>query len=192
MIDQVLYISKGISDLPRTSEMWVKCTFEQKKQAISDYIIGCRGYAPSPNMIFIRKVEFDIPDTSTIYDLKRQLERIKNECGIECFQICIDRAERKCYMLFDWYDYEKQVNGNLYEAHQYRLSVIIMKAIGRPIHSSSPLWLRYFMQDAYKNDPKVFDNLLDWVKHQQPGKENYSMLRISLEYAKQVCQGLEK
>lgn len=192
MDKKIIKVVKRSSDLDHTSEMWVKCSYEERRQEIVNFITDNKGYEPSPNMMFIREVVFDVPDHATIYDLKHSLEQIKRDCGLDCFQISIDRANRKAHMLFDWYDRNAQECVYLYITLEYKLSVILLKATKSPIPMTSGSWLRYYIFDEYNDNPEVFDDFLDWAKHQDISKEQYEFLRFSFEFLKFMCQGLTK
>ena len=185
MIQQVFKIIPRQRDLHPTKEMWVGESYESREAKI----IAANGTVPHANMKFVREVTFEIKKSTTINDLRALAVCIKEECVIECFQISINRQKNVAHMLFDWYDYDNRQCFYLYESYQMAMSAMII----RKLHLSFPKdlsskWLRYFLTRKYKDNNKIYKQLLEELKHKNLTKEAFRLLRQMTEYIEDVCK----
>ena len=92
-------------------------------------------------------------------------------------------------MLFDWYDYDNRQCFYLYESYQMAMSAMIISKL----HLSFPKdlsskWLRYFLTRKYKDNNKIYKQLLEELKHKNLTKEAFRLLRQMTEYIEDICK----
>ena len=185
MIQQVFKIIARQRDLHPTKEFWVGDTYAARQEKI----IAANGSVPHANMKFIREVVFEIKKTTTLDELKSLARSIKEECVIECFQISINRQKSVAHMLFDWYDYKAKQCFYLYESYQMAMSAMIVRKLRLPFPQKlSSKWLRYFLTREYKENPVIYQQLLEELKHKQLTKKNFRLIRQMTEYVEDVCE----
>ena len=165
MIQQVFKIIPRQRDLHPTKEMWVGESYESREAKI----IAANGSVPHANMKFVREVTFEIKKSITINDLRALAVSIKEECVIDCFQISINR--------------------HLYESYQMAMSTMILSKLHLPFPQNlNSKWLRYFLTRKYKDNNKIYKQLLEELKHKNLTKEAFSLLRQMTEYTEEMCK----
>ena len=185
MIQQVFKIIPRQRDVHPTKEMWVGESYESREAKI----IAANGTVPHANMKFVREVTFEIKKSITINDLRALAVSIKEECVIDCFQISINRQKNVAHMLFDWYDYEQHQCFYLYESYQMAMSTMILSKLHLPFPQNlNSKWLRYFLTRKYKDNNKIYKQLLEELKHKNLTKEAFRLLRQMTEYTEEMCK----
>lgn len=175
-------------DLDQTAEYWESDTYYYRKESIINYIRDKRGSAPSINMQFIRECSFMITDKVTILELVYLAEELRKLFLIDCFEISIDRVSSTAHMLFDFYNKKEQKCIYINKTQHAIFSVLIVKHLKLPVEEPDSCWLRYFMFIDFYDNKDVFDQLLEWSKHQNITSSSYSALQDCLQYCKQLCQ----
>lgn len=192
MIEDVIKITRRKTDLASTTEYWQECSYAEKERQIFEFIkekIGCK---PSDHMKYIQEVSFAIMPQTLLCDLQSLAKDIADVFPIQCFQISIDRSKNQAHMLFDWYDRKNECNFQMYNSLQYRLSAMILIKLNLPCDMLDIQWYRHLLLSDFRSNPKIFEELLEWVRHQKPGKKQYQLIETSLLYIKNVCLGLVK
>ena len=193
MTEDIIKFSKGKKDLKSATEMWIGESFASRRDKILSFIEHKTGFPPSPNMQFIREGIFRIKSTTTLEQLRALAVKIKEECTIDCFQISINRRQNQARMLFDWYDYKEGKCFYLFSTYQMNLSVLIVRFLDLPLpRQIAPTWFRYFLLREYKDDKNSFRQLLDLLKHSKLTKKQFRLLKDSITYIENLCQGLVK
>ncbi|MBR0524099.1 MAG: hypothetical protein IJK09_03990 [Prevotella sp.] len=193
MIDNVIKFSPRKTDLANSSEIWVGESYASRRDKIVSFIEENTEFPPSPNMKYIREGIFRIKKTTTMEQLRRLAERIKEECVIDCFQISINRHLNQARMLFDWYDYKENKCFYLFTTYQMNLSVLIIRFLDLPLPSNiTPQWLRYFILREYNDNKNSFKELLERLKYARLSKKQFLLLNDIIAYAEKVCQGIVK
>lgn len=187
-IEEFLTIKTATKDLPDTLEAWKSSTYKERKQSVVKHSIEYRGCEPALNMNFLKRVTFGIEKKVELHHLFGLCQKIQDKFGIECFQITIDRKNNLVHMLFDWYDRETNTCRYLYKAKIYSLTVMVIQSLELPYPFISGRWLYYFLKEEFVNNPDIFDNLEDWVKHQNPPAKTYTVLKNLIEYGKEKCK----
>lgn len=189
MIENIIKFCPRQKDLYKYKEFWSCDSFNSRKGKILDYIFLTKGSVPSRNMKFIREGIIDVPDRISIDDLLNMTIRIRKECVIDCFQISIDRRQKKAHLLFDWYDRKENKCVNIYEALQYHLSVLIARELDIILPDNlDGIWLRHYLCREYKDNPMVYQEILDRMKHMSLGKRHYQILKKAISYVEKICK----
>lgn len=192
MEQEIVSTYRGTTDLKPTDEYWQSCTYSSREKSIIDYIKEHTGGYPSRLMMYIREMVFDIDENTTIYTLQQLAIQIRKKFKIDCFQISIDRDKNQAHMLFDWYDRDQQSIIFIYPTLQHQLSAMIFQNLNLALKTPNQQWLRYLLKYEFERDPQIYDNLLEWIKHQSPSQKQYKVMKTSLDYIKCICQGLVK
>lgn len=102
-------------DLSKNNESWEQTKISDRLQAIKDHCLEKSGRKLQKNAEPIREAVVNIKPTTTMSDLRRLSDALKNELKIEAFQIHIHRDEGKsreelnhhAHIVFDWQDKDK-------------------------------------------------------------------------------------
>lgn len=180
------------SDLDLQPEFWQRDSYEDIHNAIMAFFNTATGFLPSKNLRPIREGVFPIVEKTTINDLKAVAKKIEQKFVIDCFQIAIDRKDNTAHMLFDFCNKKTARCVKLNRSQQIALSVLILRSLNLPRPKSASLWLRFFLTSEYSDDPKVFADILNHLKHAGLSKRKYHIARDVLKYVQMVCQGLVK
>lgn len=188
MTSDFLKFAKGTTDLDsHVREYWKQCSYQERYDEVSNYIQQQTGYPPSSNMQFIRELEFFITDKTTLFDISLLIPIIKKEFVIDCFQISIDRIENKAHLLFDWYDRKNNKQIYLYPTILYRLQALIIRTLNLPYLDSDDKLSYYLMLEDYLQNKSIYNDILDWVKHQNPSPRTYKILKNIIYYITTLC-----
>ena len=103
------------ADLSKNNETWEQSKISDRLQEIKDLCLEKSGRKLQKNAEPIREAVVNIKSTTTMSDLMRLSERLKNELKIEVFQIHIHRDEGKsrtelnnhAHLVIDWQDKSK-------------------------------------------------------------------------------------
>ena len=102
-------------DLSKNNESWEQSKISDRLQEIKDLCLAKSGRKLQKNAEPVREAVVNIKSTTTMADLMRLSERLKNELKIEVFQIHIHRDEGKsrtelnnhAHLVIDWQDKSK-------------------------------------------------------------------------------------
>ena len=155
MIDNVLTIKTGFSDLLPMPEFYQVVTYSQKREELLSLIYEKKNFKPFASMKLIREINFLIKKTITLWKLQCLVERIEKLFGISCFQISIDRENNTAHMLCSWIDKETGECIVLNRTEQKRLSVLVLHFLDLPRPRGAYMWLTYFLLNKYNNDPSI-------------------------------------
>ena len=164
MINYVLSIETGVTDLVRTPEYYQTATFVQKKEELLALIYQKKKLKPFASMKLIRSISFFIKRSISLWQLQGLANKIETMFGPSCFQISIDRENNTVHMLCGW----------------------INKETGECIG------LRYFLLNKFDNDNSVFSRQIEFLERSEYESLSYPVLRDSLKYVEMVCKGLLK
>jgi type III secretory pathway component EscV len=106
-------------ELTENNSSWSKCSIAEMEKEIKRYCKATSGRKLQKNSKPIREAVVNLHSNHTLDDLKKLSERLKEEFGMECFQIHIHRDEglkneetgvvkinHHAHMLFRWQDME--------------------------------------------------------------------------------------
>lgn len=192
MVDYVLKIKTGVTDLPLTSESYQTCTFLQKKEELLSLIFQKKKIKPFASMKLIRSISFLIKQSTSLWKLQCLADRMESLFGISCFQISIDRETNTAHLLCSWIDKDTGECFVLNRTDQKRLSVLILDYLDLPRPRCADMWLRYFLLNKFDIDPSVFARQIEHLERSEYGSLSYPVLRDSLKYVEMVCRGLLK
>lgn len=192
MIDNVLTIKTGVSDLFYTPEFFQIATYEQCREELLSLIYQKKRIKPFASMKLIREIRFFIKQSTTLWKLRCLARKIERMFGISCFQISIDRENNTAHMLCSWIKKETGECIVLNRTEQKRLSVLVLDFLDLPRPRCADMWLRYFLLNKYDNDSSVFSRQIGYLERAQYNSLSYSVLRDSLKYVEMVCKGLLK
>ncbi len=192
MVDYVLKIKTGVTDLPLTPESYQTCTFLQKKEELLSLIFQKKKIKPFASMKLIRNISFLIKQSTSLWKLQCLADRIESLFGISCFQISIDRETNTAHLLCSWIDKDTGECFVLNRTDQKRLSVLILDYLDLPRPRCADMWLRYFLLNKFDIDPSVFARQIEHLERSEYGSLSYPVLRDSLKYVEMVCRGLLK
>lgn len=192
MIDNVLTIKTGASDLFYTPEFFQIATYEQCREELLSLIYQKKRIKPFASMKLIREIRFFIKQSTTLWKLRCLARKIERMFGISCFQISIDRENNTAHMLCSWIKKETGECIVLNRTEQKRLSVLVLDFLDLPRPRCADMWLRYFLLNKYDNDSSVFSRQIGYLERAQYNSLSYSVLRDSLKYVEMVCKGLLK
>ena len=192
MINYVLTIETGITDLVHAREFYQVTSFEQKKEELLALIFQKKKIKPFASMKLIRSISFFIKRSITLWQLQSLANRIEIMFGLSCFQISIDRANNTAHLLCGWIDKETGDCIVLNRTEQKRLSVLILDFLDLPRPRCANMWLRYFLLNKYDNDASIFSKQIEYLERSEFENLSYPVLRDSLKYVEMVCKGLVK
>lgn len=192
MINYVLTIETGITDLVHAREFYQVTSFEQKKEELLALIFQKKEIKPFASMKLIRSISFFIKRSITLWQLQSLANRIEIMFGPSCFQISIDRANNTAHLLCGWIDKETGDCIVLNRTEQKRLSVLILDFLDLPRPRCADMWLRYFLLNKYDNDASIFSKQIEYLERSEFENLSYPVLRDSLKYVEMVCKGLVK
>lgn len=192
MIDNVLTIKTGVSNLFYTPEFFQIATYEQCREELLSLIYQKKRIKPFASMKLIREIRFFIKQSTTLWKLRCLARKIERMFGISCFQISIDRENNTAHMLCSWIKKETGECIVLNRTEQKRLSVLVLDFLDLPRPRCADMWLRYFLLNKYDNDSSVFSRQIGYLERAQYNSLSYSVLRDSLKYVEMVCKGLLK
>ncbi len=189
MIDNVFTINDHRKEgLKRFPEYWQSADYEGKVQEVMDRILNTRGFVPRANMKILREISFMVKSSTTVEQLLRLADNLRDKYQIDCFQISVDRSESTahlfasfvgedgCCVKFDWLT-------------QIKVSALILRVLNLPRPKSVKMWLRYFLIDFYESDPMVFKKQLEYVERGEIAKVNLGFMRDVMQYAEAMCKG---
>lgn len=192
MVDYVLTIKTGVTDLPLTPEFYQTCTFLQKKEELLSLIYQKKQFKPFASMKLVRSISFLIKQSTTLWKLQCLTDKMETLFGISCFQIAIDREANTAHLLCSWIDKDTGDCIVLNRTEQKRLSVLILDYLDLPRPRCADMWLRYFLLNKYDIDPSVFAKQIEHLERSEYESLSYPVLRDSLKYVEMVCKGLLK
>ena len=192
MINYVLSIETGVTDLVRTPEYYQTATFVQKKEELLALIYQKKKLKPFASMKLIRSISFFIKRSISLWQLQGLANKIETMFGPSCFQISIDRENNTVHMLCGWIDKETGECIVLNRTEQKRLSVLILDYLDLLRPRCADMWLRYFLLNKFDNDNSVFSRQIEFLERSEYESLSYPVLRDSLKYVEMVCKGLLK
>ena len=69
------------------------------------------------------------------------------------------------------------------------MSTMILSKLHLPFPQNlNSKWLRYFLTRKYKDNNKIYKQLLEELKHKNLTKEAFSLLRQMTEYTEEMCK----
>ena len=147
MIDNVLTIKTGVSNLFYTPEFFQIATYEQCREELLSLIYQKKRIKPFASMKLIREIRFFIKQSTTLWKLRCLAGKIERMFGISCFQISIDRENNTAHMLCSWIKKETGECIVLNRTEQKRLSVLVLDFLDLPRPRCADMWLRYFLNE---------------------------------------------
>ena len=192
MIDNVLTIKTGVSNLFYTPEFFQIATYEQCREELLSLIYQKKRIKPFASMKLIREIRFFIKQSTTLWKLRCLAGKIERMFGISCFQISIDRENNTAHMLCSWIKKETGECIVLNRTEQKRLSVLVLDFLDLPRPRCADMWLRYFLLNKYNNDPSVYSKQIESLERGQYDSLSYPVIRDSLKYVEMLCKGLLK
>lgn len=192
MFDDVIKFQGRESDLEPMPEFWQTDTYEERYNQIIDSIVKLRGFLPSIRMQPIREGVFRVQDDTRLKDIVELTKRIKKYYMIDCFQVSIDRETNMAHLLFDWNRRDAGKSIFMNRSQHIAMSVMILCSLNLPRPEGTELWLRYFFMREYDDNPEIFDDVLNHLKHAHLGKRSYRIAYDAITYMRQKCQGLVK
>lgn len=126
------------SDLTENNEAWKSSEIIDKQKEIANYCKKVSGRKLQKNAEPIREAVVNLNPHHTMKDLRKLASELKEQKGIECFQIFIHRDEGKsredlnlhAHMVFDWQD---KTNGKMKRLNRIDMSemqTIVAKSLG--------------------------------------------------------------
>lgn len=192
MIDSILNIETGMSDLVRTPEFYQTASYEQKKAELFQLIHQKKNFKPFASMKIVRDVSFFIKRSISLVQLQCLASKIERMFGPSCFQISIDRQTNTVHMLCSWIDKETADCIVLNRTGQKKLSVLVLDYLDLPRPRCADMWLRYFLLMKYENNPSVFGEQIEFLERSEYENLSLPVVRDSLKYVEMVCKGLLK
>jgi len=192
MKESIINFEDSQCDLPRFNEEWHSSDYSSMKKHLIALIESIKKYKPRSHSMPIRKGTFLIKKSTTVDALIKLGKEIDEKFGIHCFQVAIDREHNTALMLFSWVNEATAEMYVLNHTDLKKLSVLILRHLNLPRPDFAELWVRYFLIDAYEEDPDIFRRQMQALSHWNLDKESYEILYDSLSYSNLVCQGLVK
>lgn len=190
MFTEIIKFSHRRKDLDSFPDFWQSDTYNHRIDKVFKFIKKTTGFPPKKNIRPVREGVFEILPETTITELLELAKTIKQRFVIDCFQCSIDRQSNTAHMLFDMYDrqHTKCVWLNPYQL--ISISVLIIRTLHLPRPAGSELWLRPILSSEYEDDPKVFDNILGYIKRSKLTSRQLQITTDVFAYVKQVCRGV--
>lgn len=192
MLNNIIQITFPDKDLDPQPEFWQSDTFDHRQDEILEYVRANTGDIPSKNMRPIRVISFAVVSSTTIEMLIALAGKLKQWYMIDCFQCSIDRTDNTAYMMFDWNNRTTAKSVAINSSQQIAMAVMILRTLNLPRPKNSDSLLRFFLVGEFSEDPKVFADILNQLKHAGLSKRKYHIVRDVLKYVQMVCQGLVK
>lgn len=192
MYDSVLKFTCRAANLDRTEEFWQCDTSDDRYDTIMKDIVKATGLSASKNMKPIREGVFLVNDDTTIDDLRKLAELIRQQYKIDCFQIAIERPSNTAHMLFDFNDRETAMSIVINRSQHIALSAMILRYLHLPRPESSEQWLFHYLKERINDNPAAITKLLDKLNHSKLSKEDVGLIRDALNYVKLKCQTISK
>ena len=193
MKESIILFEDAQSDLDMgLPEHWASASYEEMRNHLVTVIEQIEKFKPRSHRKLIRKGHFLIKKSTTLDSLKQLGKDIKTKYGINCFQAVINRDTNIAEMLFSWVNEETAGMYVLNQADLKKLSVLILRHLNLPRPAAANMWVRYFLTDAFEEDPEIFQRQIRELAHWGLDKESYEILHDSLSYADMVCRGLLK
>lgn len=193
MKESIIQFEDAQSDLDMSQpEHWSSVTFAEMRNHLISVIEQIEKYKPRSHRKLIRKGSFLIKKSTTLDSIKQLGRDIEKKYGIHSFQAVINRSTNTAEMLFSWVNEETAEMYVLNHADLKKLSVLILRHLNLPRPAAASMWVRYFLTEAYEEDPEIFQRQIGELVHWGLDKESYEILHDSLSYADMVCRGLLK
>ena len=160
MIKDFVNFTKAIGDINKYDEHLFMDSYHHRLECIMSDIIGLTGSYPSCNMQPIREATFPINPDTTIDDLVRLSDTIKEKFGIDCFQISIDRQECVAHLLFDFIRHSDGVCINLTSTHKKFLCARIIHSLDLKSYKYDEEIVGYILKMLYSEDASFLEDLL--------------------------------
>lgn len=192
MINSILSIEAGTTDLVRTPEFYQTATFGAKHEEILAVIFDKKRFKPFASMKIIRDISFLIKRSITLWQLQGLASAIEKRFGPSCFQISIDRQTNTAHLLCGWIEKETGDCFVLNRTELKKLSVLVLDYLDLPRPRQADMWLRYFLLNKYDSNPSVFGEQIGFLERSEYESLSYPVLQDSLKYVEMVCKGLLK
>ena len=188
----MIKIENASGDLEKTDIFWASDTYVNKLQDINNCFKEKTGGFPSANMQPIRKITISVGVDTKMFMLQIFAKDLKNNFGIDCFQISLDKDSHTAIFLFDWYDRDNGCSRYIYKTLQKKIEVMAMHQLGLSCKSKNDELLRLYLKNQYRQNKDIYKNLLEKVGNAKMGKGSYQLLEIIINYVELVCQGKVK
>lgn len=193
MKESIIQFEDAQGDLDMSlSEHWSSIAYMDMRNHLVTVIEQIEKFKPRSHRKLIRKGSFLIKKSTTIDSLQQLGKDIEKKYGIHCFQAVINRDTNTAEMLFSWVNEETAGMYILNQADLKKLSVLILRHLNLPRPAAAKMWVRYFLTEAFEEDPEIFQRQIRELAHWGLDKESYEILHDSLSYADMVCRGLLK
>jgi len=125
-------------DLEKNNESWIAEKTSDRLKAIKEYCKEKSKRKMQTNAEPIREAVVNLKPTSTMEDVKKMCDRLKNELKIEAFQIHIHRDEGEsrdnlnyhAHVVFDYQDKQKGTVLRLSKGDLYKMQDIVAESLG--------------------------------------------------------------
>lgn len=187
-MNDVLIIEKGTGDLPESPEKWTSESYESLKERIDRETLAATGYVPLKHAKFIRVITFKVKLSTTVDAIRCMMEMVHNRFGIACYQVAIYRQDSTARLLCSWWDENTKKGIALSYSEETKLTVTILRQLNLPRPRSTDEWVRYFLREAYKENPAIFKEALDYVTACSPSSKVFEIIHDALQLALDICK----
>lgn len=192
-MSNILKIDNAFGDLPMCGEVrWAVESYESRLQTILSIIKKKTRGLPSANIRPIRQMTVSVSKQATLSMIQAFIGDIRDRFGIDCFQYVLDSASNRVYMLFDWYDREKNQCYYIYKTLQKKIEAMAIYYFDIDCVSLDKDTLRLYLKNRYRLNKSVFKRLYNKVTISEKDKDSSQILDIILRYVEMVCQGKVK
>lgn len=184
-------------DLSKNNESWVAETTSDRLKAIKEYCKEKSGRKMQTNAEPIREAVVNLKPDTTMDDVKKMCERLKNELKIEAFQIHIHRDEGKsrdnlnyhAHVVFDYQDKEKGTVLRLSKGDLYKMQDIVAESLGMERGKTSNK--EHLTALEYKNKMEEEKFAILSAKNEEISK-TYESIRNKINNSAESIESLKK
>lgn len=174
-------------DLSPCKESWKSDSFDERSASILKHYENKTGNLPTKNMKYIRGIDIDITRKTTIEEVKSLVEEIHDAYKISCFQISINRSDKVCRILFDFYDKKNCCCYYFNKSDKIHLVVMIIKKLSLAVPSElREHWTSYSIRYDLKKNPHLYDEILEVCKERGFSKHHYQVISSCLKLIKEM------
>lgn len=191
MYDSVIKFQPYSKDIFIGGEIVKLASYKEREQEIFRiHMESHDNNIPDKKMRYIRLGVFPVMPHTTINDLKALCNHIREEFKIDAFQMAIAPKRRRAYVLFDWYDRKTCRCIQYYETFQKRLNAVILHDLGLALGDDiDEKLLKSFLKENFKQNPDVFNQVIDELRHKHLTKKTYSLVKYIVVYIEKLCKG---
>lgn len=192
--DELNYTFK---DLEKNNESWIAESTSDRLKAIKEYCKEKSGRKLQTNAEPIREAVVNLKPDTTMEDVKKMCERLKNELKMEAFQIHIHRDEGKsrdnlnyhAHVVFDYQDKEKGTVLRLSKGDLYKMQDIVAESLGMERGKTSNK--EHLSALEYKNKMEEEKFAILSAKNEEISK-TYESIRDKINNSAESIESLKK